>query len=82
MQEPACRSDWFCCVQAGYAKDLALVGRDLNSVLIVENTPDCVRGHEENGILVSDYEVCCVPLVSVVVSGRILAPYNLFPSGR
>lgn len=43
--------------QAGYAKDLALVGRDLNNVLIIENTPDCVRGHEENGILVSDYEV-------------------------
>jgi RNA polymerase II subunit A small phosphatase-like protein len=42
--------------QAGYAKDLALVGRDLSQVLIVENTPDCVRGHEENGILVSDYE--------------------------
>ena len=43
--------------KAGYAKDLALVGRDLNEVLIVENTPDCIRGHEENGILVSDYEV-------------------------
>jgi RNA polymerase II subunit A small phosphatase-like protein len=42
--------------QAGYAKDLSLVGRDLNYVLILENTPDCVRGHEENGILVSDYE--------------------------
>jgi TFIIF-interacting CTD phosphatase-like protein len=42
--------------QAGYAKDLALVGRDLSFVLIVENTPDCIRGHEENGILVSDYE--------------------------
>eukprot|EP01005_Ploeotia_sp_CARIB1_P000664 NODE_190_length_1235_cov_495.829422_g186_i0.p1 GENE.NODE_190_length_1235_cov_495.829422_g186_i0~~NODE_190_length_1235_cov_495.829422_g186_i0.p1 ORF type:complete len:274 (-),score=37.84 NODE_190_length_1235_cov_495.829422_g186_i0:332-1153(-) len=42
--------------QAGYSKDLALVGRDLNNVIIIENTPDCVRGHEENGILVTDYE--------------------------
>eukprot|EP01012_Entosiphon_sulcatum_P027704 TRINITY_DN33414_c0_g1_i1.p1 TRINITY_DN33414_c0_g1~~TRINITY_DN33414_c0_g1_i1.p1 ORF type:complete len:260 (-),score=31.45 TRINITY_DN33414_c0_g1_i1:58-813(-) len=42
--------------QAGYAKDLQLVGRDLNHVIIIENTPDCIRGHEENGILVSDYE--------------------------
>eukprot|EP00999_Lentomonas_sp_LEN2_P000051 NODE_1048_length_1037_cov_102.709890_g1003_i0.p1 GENE.NODE_1048_length_1037_cov_102.709890_g1003_i0~~NODE_1048_length_1037_cov_102.709890_g1003_i0.p1 ORF type:complete len:266 (+),score=42.20 NODE_1048_length_1037_cov_102.709890_g1003_i0:151-948(+) len=42
--------------QPGYQKDLALVGRDLDYVLILENTPDCVRGHEEHGILVSDYE--------------------------
>jgi RNA polymerase II subunit A small phosphatase-like protein len=42
--------------QAGYSKDLALVGRDLGYVMIIENTPDCIRGHEENGILVSDYE--------------------------
>ena len=41
---------------AGYNKDLSLLGRDLTTTLIVENTPDCVRGNETNGILVSDYE--------------------------
>lgn len=41
---------------AGYNKDLTLLGRDLNTTLIVENTPDCVRGNEANGILVADYE--------------------------
>lgn len=41
---------------AGYNKDLTLLGRDLASTLILENTPDCVRGNETNGILVSDYE--------------------------
>eukprot|EP01001_Neometanema_parovale_P009188 NODE_5438_length_946_cov_187.964763_g5220_i0.p1 GENE.NODE_5438_length_946_cov_187.964763_g5220_i0~~NODE_5438_length_946_cov_187.964763_g5220_i0.p1 ORF type:complete len:276 (+),score=58.43 NODE_5438_length_946_cov_187.964763_g5220_i0:57-884(+) len=42
--------------KAGYSKDLSLVGRDLKECLILENTPDCIRGHEENGILVADYE--------------------------
>jgi carboxy-terminal domain RNA polymerase II polypeptide A small phosphatase len=41
---------------AGYNKDLTLLGRDLNTTLILENTPDCVRGNEKNGILVADYE--------------------------
>eukprot|EP00759_Apiculatamorpha_spiralis_P012120 PhF_6_TR19201/c0_g2_i1/m.28232/K15731/CTDSP; carboxy-terminal domain RNA polymerase II polypeptide A small phosphatase len=41
---------------AGYTKDLGLLGRDLNTTLIIENTPDCVRGHEKHGILVADYE--------------------------
>lgn len=41
---------------AGYNKDLSLLGRDLASTLIIENTPDCVRGNEQNGILVADYE--------------------------
>jgi len=41
---------------AGYNKDLTLLGRDLASTLIIENTPDCVRGNETNGILVADYE--------------------------
>eukprot|EP00760_Papus_ankaliazontas_P035672 PhM_4_TR796/c0_g1_i1/m.86613 len=36
-------------------KDLSLLGRDLATTLIVENTPDCVRGHEGNAILVSDF---------------------------
>jgi len=42
--------------QAGYNKDLNLLGRDLSKTLILENTPDCLRGNEENGILVADYE--------------------------
>ena len=41
---------------AGYNKDLTLLGRDLETTLIIENTPDCVRGNEANGILVADYE--------------------------
>ena len=41
---------------AGYNKDLTLLGRDMATTLIIENTPDCVRGNETNGILVADYE--------------------------
>ncbi|EPY24878.1 nuclear lim interactor-interacting factor [Strigomonas culicis] len=36
-------------------KDLKLLGRDLESTLIIENTPDCMRGYEANGLLVEDY---------------------------
>lgn len=46
---------WFSGV-AGYQKDLSLLGRDLRKTLIIENTPDCIRGYEYNGILVPDYE--------------------------
>jgi RNA polymerase II subunit A small phosphatase-like protein len=42
--------------QPGYSKDLSLVGRNVDECLILENTPDCVRGYENNGILVADYE--------------------------
>ncbi|KAG8345060.1 putative NLI interacting factor like phosphatase [Trypanosoma vivax] len=48
-------SKWFT-GYAGYKKDLAVLGRPLDMVLIVENTPDCIRGYQENGILVEDYE--------------------------
>lgn len=41
---------------AGYNKDLTLLGRDMSKLIILENTPDCVRGNEENGIVVEDYE--------------------------
>ena len=41
---------------AGYNKDLTLLGRNMDFTIIIENTPDCVRGNEMNGILVSDYE--------------------------
>eukprot|EP01006_Ploeotia_vitrea_P053009 TRINITY_DN67746_c6_g3_i1.p1 TRINITY_DN67746_c6_g3~~TRINITY_DN67746_c6_g3_i1.p1 ORF type:complete len:276 (-),score=24.50 TRINITY_DN67746_c6_g3_i1:198-1025(-) len=61
---------------AGYSKDLALVGRDLNHVIIIENTPDCVRGHEENGILVTDYEGGempdnTLPAIAAVIEGIV-----------
>jgi RNA polymerase II subunit A small phosphatase-like protein len=46
---------WFSGV-AGYNKDLTLLGRDMKNTLIIENTPDCLRGNEGNGILVADYE--------------------------
>ena len=42
--------------QAGYRKDLACLGRDINKTIIIENTPDCIRGYQQNGILVEDYE--------------------------
>lgn len=48
-------SKWFT-GQAGYRKDLAALGRPLDKVLIIENTPDCIRGYQQNGILVEDYE--------------------------
>eukprot|EP01064_Diplonema_japonicum_P027723 TRINITY_DN4070_c1_g1_i2.p1 TRINITY_DN4070_c1_g1~~TRINITY_DN4070_c1_g1_i2.p1 ORF type:complete len:264 (+),score=11.36 TRINITY_DN4070_c1_g1_i2:191-982(+) len=41
---------------AGYNKDLTLLGRDMDKLLILENTPDCVRGNEKHGIVVTDYE--------------------------
>jgi len=41
---------------AGYNKDLTLLGRDMDKLIILENTPDCVRGNEANGIVVEDYE--------------------------
>eukprot|EP00760_Papus_ankaliazontas_P027070 PhM_4_TR3135/c1_g1_i1/m.18118 len=41
--------------QAGYRKDLANLGRAMELVLFVDNTPDCLRGHERNSILVSDF---------------------------
>lgn len=47
-------SKWFS-GQTGYRKDLAALGRPLDKVLIIENTPDCIRGYQNNGILVQDY---------------------------
>jgi TFIIF-interacting CTD phosphatase-like protein len=39
-----------------YTKDLRRLGRDVHFVLIVENTPDCVRANPQNGIIVQDFE--------------------------
>ncbi|KAJ9468323.1 Phosphatase PSR1 [Diplonema papillatum] len=41
---------------AGYNKDLTLLGRDMDKLVILENTPDCVRGNEQHGIVVTDFE--------------------------
>lgn len=41
---------------AGYTKDLKLLGRDMDQIIIVENTPDCIRYYPDNSILLADYE--------------------------
>ena len=41
--------------QEQYTKDLKLLGRDLDSTIIIENTPDCVVRNVANGIIVPDY---------------------------
>eukprot|EP01004_Peranema_trichophorum_P007478 NODE_6257_length_906_cov_193.667944_g5665_i0.p1 GENE.NODE_6257_length_906_cov_193.667944_g5665_i0~~NODE_6257_length_906_cov_193.667944_g5665_i0.p1 ORF type:complete len:272 (+),score=40.65 NODE_6257_length_906_cov_193.667944_g5665_i0:55-816(+) len=72
--------------QAGYAKDLGFLGRDLNYVVILENTPDCVRGYENNGILVADYEggemqdntlLCILTLLDDMVKSNVTVPEYL-----
>lgn len=45
---------WF--NHTNYTKDLGKLGRDLDYVLIIENTPDCVRVNPQNGIIVQDFE--------------------------
>lgn len=45
---------WF--TVAGHTKDIRLLGRDEGTVLLVENTPDCVRPNKGASILVSDYD--------------------------
>ncbi|KAH8620542.1 putative NLI interacting factor like phosphatase [Trypanosoma vivax] len=50
-----CRdSAWF--NGASCSKDLKLLGRDTATTIVFENTPDCIRGFEQNGVLVADYE--------------------------
>eukprot|EP01061_Rhynchopus_euleeides_P017157 TRINITY_DN28598_c0_g1_i1.p1 TRINITY_DN28598_c0_g1~~TRINITY_DN28598_c0_g1_i1.p1 ORF type:complete len:324 (+),score=170.92 TRINITY_DN28598_c0_g1_i1:45-974(+) len=46
--------NWFS--QEDYTKDLRKLGRDMDKVLIIENTPDCVRLNPENAIIVQDFE--------------------------
>jgi TFIIF-interacting CTD phosphatase-like protein len=38
-----------------YVKDLGLVGRDLDKMLIVDNTKDNFKYHKENGITVDSW---------------------------
>lgn len=42
----------------GYEKNLALTGRDPDTTILVDNTPDMMRGNEINGIVCSDFEGC------------------------
>jgi RNA polymerase II subunit A small phosphatase-like protein len=41
--------------EKGYSKDLRALGRNMSRVLMVENTPDCLRLQPECGILVRDF---------------------------
>ncbi|KAF8299042.1 putative TFIIF-stimulated CTD phosphatase [Trypanosoma cruzi] len=47
-----------------YTKDLKKLGRNIDYVIIVENTPDCVRANPQNGIIVEDFEVPSTPPVT------------------
>ena len=38
-----------------FAKDLKMLGRDVNRTVIIENTPQCVRLQRENGIIVPKF---------------------------
>lgn len=50
-----CRdSAWFS--SGSCRKDLNLLGRDTQTTILFENTPDCIRGFEQNSVLVADYE--------------------------
>eukprot|EP01063_Lacrimia_lanifica_P010936 TRINITY_DN176_c0_g1_i1.p1 TRINITY_DN176_c0_g1~~TRINITY_DN176_c0_g1_i1.p1 ORF type:complete len:257 (+),score=94.47 TRINITY_DN176_c0_g1_i1:53-823(+) len=44
---------WFTGVP--YTKDLTLLGRPMDRVIIIENTPQCIVGNPANAILVDDY---------------------------
>eukprot|EP00756_Hemistasia_phaeocysticola_P055023 Hpha_TRINITY_DN30939_c0_g1::TRINITY_DN30939_c0_g1_i1::g.112230::m.112230/K15731/CTDSP; carboxy-terminal domain RNA polymerase II polypeptide A small phosphatase len=46
--------EWFS--RASYTKDLRKLGRRLDKVLIIENSPDCVRLNPENAIVVDDFD--------------------------
>lgn len=38
------------------SKDVKLLNRDLDRLILIDNTPDAIRGNERNSILVEDYE--------------------------
>eukprot|EP00755_Sulcionema_specki_P029084 Sspe_Gene.91372::Locus_62872_Transcript_1_1_Confidence_1.000_Length_1221::g.91372::m.91372 len=38
-----------------HAKDLDLLGRDLSTTVIIENSPNCVRHQKQNAIMVPDF---------------------------
>ena len=41
--------------QATFSKDLSTLGRDLSSVIIVDNTPDVYAGFVENAIPIKSW---------------------------
>eukprot|EP01060_Flectonema_neradi_P030446 TRINITY_DN4432_c0_g2_i1.p1 TRINITY_DN4432_c0_g2~~TRINITY_DN4432_c0_g2_i1.p1 ORF type:complete len:326 (+),score=60.14 TRINITY_DN4432_c0_g2_i1:38-1015(+) len=68
---------------AGYQKDLSMLGRDMDKILIIENTPDCIRGNPKNGILVTDYEggenpdgtiPCIINFLAALVDSKMTVP--------
>ena len=59
--------------EPGYRKDLACLGRDINKTIIIENTPDCIRGYQQNGVLVHDYlggehSDCTIPALTALIT--------------
>eukprot|EP01059_Diplonema_ambulator_P032547 TRINITY_DN642_c0_g2_i1.p1 TRINITY_DN642_c0_g2~~TRINITY_DN642_c0_g2_i1.p1 ORF type:complete len:318 (+),score=84.09 TRINITY_DN642_c0_g2_i1:70-1023(+) len=44
---------WF--TDGSHTKDLKLLGRDMDRVLIVENTPNCCKFNPQNAIMVEDF---------------------------
>ncbi|KAJ9465071.1 hypothetical protein DIPPA_26067 [Diplonema papillatum] len=44
---------WF--TEGTHTKDLKLLGRDMDKVIIVENTPNCCKLNPQNAILVEDF---------------------------
>eukprot|EP00659_Diplonema_papillatum_P003649 gene3649-5677_t len=44
---------WF--TEGTHTKDLKLLGRDMDKVIIVENTPNCCKFNPQNAILVEDF---------------------------
>ncbi|EKF32946.1 hypothetical protein MOQ_003196 [Trypanosoma cruzi marinkellei] len=43
----------------GYIKDVAALGRPLHQTIIIDNTPDCLRAHTRNALLVRDFRGPC-----------------------
>ena len=46
-------SDWF--TEGTHTKDLTLLGRSMDKVIIVENTPNCCKFNQQNAIMVEDF---------------------------
>ncbi|KAG8348802.1 putative NLI interacting factor like phosphatase [Trypanosoma vivax] len=59
---------WF--TNHDYTKDLKKLGRNIDYVLIVENSPDCVRTNPQNSILVEDFEVHAPDVVATASKRR------------
>lgn len=63
----------------GQLKDLRLLGRDMDRVLVIENTPDCVRMQAANAVLVPDYHGAVDDMTLARLAGVLRA---LVASGR